>query len=61
MALKANEEGRMQNEEIPKSPNGDVPGKMGSFFFLVSYAMHISNCGYSTIQDDKMGSFGNFS
>jgi hypothetical protein len=33
---------------------------MGSFFRSVSYAAGINYCGYRTIQDFKMGSFGDF-
>ena len=34
--------------------------EMGSFFVTVSYAMGVNRCGYRTIHDHKMGSFGNF-
>ena len=49
-----------EQKQTKATMGGEGP-KMGSFFGAVSYAMRINRCGYRTIKDHKMGSFGNFS
>ena len=47
----------MENSDLGAEEQ-EQKGFVFSFWFL--YAPRISGCGYRTIQDHKMGSFGNF-